>query len=90
MITKKIHELNQTWLGRRTLKYNLCETENEEGLQYGIQLIVNSESQKEEIAIENISNNKQYVLDLITYLYENAIDTIHFRDVIIDYMNSLD
>ena len=90
MNTKKIHELNQTWLGRRTLKYNLCETQSEDGLQYGIQLIVNSENQKEEIAIENISNNKQYVLDLITYLYENAIDTIHFRDVIIDYMNSLD
>ena len=88
MITEKIYELNQSFLGNRTLKYNLCENKGENGLYYGIQLVVSSQDNTEEVAIENISEDKQYVLNLITYLYENAIDTIHFKDVIIDYIDS--
>ena len=88
MEIKKIYELNQTHFGKRTLIYSLCKSKNKEESQYGIQLVMTSEKEKEEVMIQDISNNKNYVMNLITYLYENAIDTIHLKDVVEDYISA--
>ncbi len=89
MITKKIYKLSQNAGIERTLEYNLCESTTEDGKAYGIEVVLTSSKVNERVKIENISNDKDVVLKLLTYLYENAVDTIHFKDIVEDYISSL-
>lgn len=82
--------LSQRSFGGRKLEYNLCESENDSilsGKTYGIELILRSSSINESVKVEDISQDKTEVLNLIDCLSENGIDTIHFRDVIEDYID---
>lgn len=87
-LNKKYILVQEKFLGGRTLKYSILENCNN---SYGINLSVLSKNNTEEVYVENISNNKNFIINLISILYENAIDTIHFKDIIedkiIDYKN---
>ena len=82
--------LSQRSFGGRELEYNLCESENDSILNnktYGIELVLRSDSINESVKVEDISQNKTEVLDLINCLSENGVSTIHFRDIIEDYID---
>lgn len=79
----------QKALKEKVLEYSICENESENGKFYGIQLSSNSQGCKEKIIIEYISDQKNIVTNLINILYENSICTIHFRDIVEDYIDSL-
>lgn len=85
MNKEKIHTLIQESLGGRVLEYNLYE----DNRNYGIELTLSSDSLNEKVKMDNISNDKEMVVELIDYLYENAVDTIHAKDVVEDYISSL-
>ena len=86
---ENIYILCQRSFGGRKLEYNLCESENDSILNktYGIELILRSADINESVRVEDISPNKREVLNLIDCLSENGVDTIHFRDVIEDYID---
>lgn len=87
-ITKLCDSIQKT-LNQRVLEYSLCENESEDGKLYGIQLASNSKNSNEKITIENISSKKDFVVNLINILHENCIDTIHFKDIVEDYIDTL-
>lgn len=84
----KFYDLIQKSLNQRVLEYSLCENESEDGKSYGIQLASNSKNSSERITIENISSKKDFIINLINILYENSIDTIHFKDIVEDYIEN--
>lgn len=83
---KKIYSLNQKNSLSRIIEYNLCESNDINKKFYGIQVKLISEAIKEEIKIEDISFNLDFVMNIINYLYENAVDTVHCKDIIEDYI----
>ena len=85
----KIYELNQTVGEKRTINYNLCENTIENQVIYGIEIVSFSEDKKEVEKIENVSCEKDKVMNIITLLYENAVDITHFKDVVEDYISAL-
>lgn len=87
---ENVYILSQRSFGGRELEYNLCESENDSILNnktYGIELVLRSDSINESVKVEDISQNKTEVLDLINCLSENGVSTIHFRDIIEDYID---
>lgn len=87
---ENVYVLSQRSFGGRELEYNLCESENDSILNnktYGIELVLRSDSINESVKVEDISQNKTEVLDLINCLSENGVSTIHFRDIIEDYID---
>ena len=89
MKIEKIYELNQTLAIKRSIIYNLCESTVEGKTVYGIEIIVNSNDKQESSKIENVSYDKNQVVNIITLLYENAVDISHFKDVVEDYISLL-
>lgn len=73
-------------MGDKVIRYFLLVDHNDGGkTMYGICILeeINGTSLKEKI--EGISENKDFVLELINYLSENVIDTAHFKDIVEDY-----
>ena len=89
MKIEKIYELNQTLAIKRSIIYNLCECTVQGKTVYGIEIIVNSNDKQESSKIENVSYDKNQVVNIITLLYENAVDISHFKDVVEDYISLL-
>lgn len=89
MKIEKIYELNQTIAMKRKTIYNLWENEIESQTVYGIEIVVFSNNKQESSKIENISRDKNQVINIITLLYENAVGISHFKDVVEDYISSL-
>ena len=56
---------------------------------YGIEVVSFSEDKNEVEKIENVSYEKDKVMNIITLLYENAVDITHFKDVVEDYISAL-
>lgn len=82
MKKEKIYELKQSVFEERIINYYLCENDS----KYGIEIMIETKNENEISQISNISKNKNFVVTLIKHLYENAIDTIHFKDVVDDYL----
>ncbi len=83
---KNIYMLNQKNSLGRVIEYNLYESGDISEKYYGIQVKLISDKVKEEIKIENISCDINFVMNIIDYLYENAVDTVHCKDIIEDYI----
>lgn len=90
MIIKNLLEKSITMMNNKIIKYNICEHKHDNQIHYGIQIIEkNGRNYKEEI-IKGISPNKNFVYSLLLYLYENIIDTVHFKDIVNDYMMQIE
>ncbi len=83
---KNIYNLNQRNSFDRNIEYNLYESDDINKKYYGIQVKLISEKIREEVNIKDISCNLDFVKNLIDYLYENAVSTVHCKDVVEDYM----
>lgn len=86
MKKEKIHELKQTVFGGRIIDYYLLYESNN---SYGIEIMLKSKNKNEDLKISDISKDKNIVVNLIKYLYENSVDTIHFKDIVEDYVASI-
>ena len=53
---------------------------------YGITMLTNQNGITRSVSAQNISKSKIEVENLISYLYDNLIDDVHFLDVVKDYM----
>ncbi len=89
MNIKNLHEKNFFSLGK-TVFYNLIQAEFEGKSSFGIQVITKAASYSEEEIIKDISPNEDFVKKIINYLYENAVDNTHFKDVTEDYILNLE
>lgn len=85
MNIKNMHEKIFSSL-EKTVFYNLIWTECEGNKSFGIQIITKTKSYTEKEIIKDISLNENFVIKIINYLYENAVDTLHFKDVTEDYI----
>ncbi len=88
MIIKNIYEKKLPIMNNKILKYNLCEGEEGNRTNYGIQLTEDTDKIHREEIIWDISSDKNFVNNLLMYLSENVIDTVHFRDIIEDYIQA--
>ena len=89
MNIKNLQEKNFSSL-KKTVFYNLTWVEYEGEKSFGIQIITKTKDYTEEEIIKNISSNEDFVKKIINYLFENAVDTIHFKDVTEDYILKLE
>jgi len=87
---KNIYKLNQKNFLNRTIEYNLEENKKDNQILYGLEVKLISDKITEKVKIEDISNDINFVMNIMNYLYENAVDTIHCKDVIEDYMLSIE
>ena len=85
MDIKNLYEKNFSSLGK-TVFYNLVKTQDEGENSFGIQIVTKSRSYEEKETIKDISQKEDFVKKIINYLYENAVDTTHFKDVVEDYI----
>ncbi len=83
-----IKEIVLKSMGNKTIHYRILENNKSGKTKYGIEICESYKDSTLKETIENISNSKEDVLNLINYLSENVIDTAHFKDVVEDYMYS--
>lgn len=86
---KTIEEVVLKCVGNKIIRYFLLtNTDEYSKVMYGICI---SEQIKDNVLakekIENISDDKNFVSDIINHLSENIIDTVHFKDIVDDYMS---
>lgn len=86
MTVKNVCEKSISCMGNKIIRYSICKNLIGGTAHYGIQLSESSKNLNQEESIENISPNKDFVYDLIKYLYENVIDVTHFKDIVEDYI----
>ena len=70
----------------KTICYGVLENNNNGKISYGIEISETYKNKTQNEKIENISDNKNTVIDLINYLSENVVDTAHFKDIVEDYI----
>lgn len=86
MIIKTFCEKNLSSMGGKIIRYNLCEVKYGSYIHYGIQIAEHIGKTHNKETLENISTNKDFVHELLLYLCENLIDTVHFKDIVEDYL----
>ncbi|MBQ2672121.1 MAG: hypothetical protein IJG00_04890 [Clostridia bacterium] len=85
MDIKNLYEKNFSSLNK-TVFYNLVKTKSEGKDSFGIQIVTKLRNYEEKEIINDISRKEDFVKKIINYLYENAVDTTHFKDVVEDYI----
>lgn len=73
-IYKKDYSEIKNIQNRENVYYNLVKTVSEELTFYGIEIILKDSSDNpEKVCFEGLSESKDFVLDVIKFLYENSI-----------------
>ncbi len=69
--------------------YNLCSTEEEGFIVYGVELVSTCEEKSYlgRISLNRLSCSKQLVLDILHYLYENSIKPDSAQYIVEDILN---
>ncbi len=86
MIIRNLYEKSLPIMNNKVIKYNICENKYSGQTHYGIQIIEEIGRKHNEEMIESISPNKNFVYGLLSYLCENTVDTVHFKDIVDDYI----
>lgn len=68
--------------------YNLYETDTGSKTTYGIEIISEKDNGVEETSLKQISESKSFIVNIITYLYENAIRPEYALGIVSDLINS--
>ncbi len=68
--------------------YNLYETESQEFTAYGIEVISEKNNKVEKISLKQISDSKVFIINIITYLYENSVKPCSACGIISDLINA--
>jgi len=67
--------------------YNLYETNSGSNTTYGIEIISEKNHALEETSLKQISESKNFIVNILTYLYENAVKPEHALGIINDLIN---
>ncbi len=86
MVIKNLCEKKLSAMNNKVIKYNVCESKCDSQMHYGIQIVEDVGENHNEETIEGISTSENFVYNLLSYLYDNIIDTVHFRDIVDDYI----
>ena len=86
MATQSVYVNELSYMDGKKIEYKITTCEKDNCEQYGIQVITDAKDYHEEDTVNAISPDKNFVEEIITYLYQNSIDTIHFKDVLEDYI----
>lgn len=86
--TKKFRRINKLQ-ERQTLRYNLIEEETGDLPAFGIQLISDRKGVIEIGFRRSLTSSKKEALDLLAFLYENAITLNTWQDVVTDLMQRM-
>ena len=70
------------------LYYNFYETENPSYTTYGIEIISKKKNKSETTSLQQISESKCLIINIITYLYENSIKPNSACGIISDLINA--
>ena len=68
--------------------YNLYETDTGSNVTYGIEIISEKDNKVEETSLKQISESKSFIVNIITYLYENAIKPECALGIVSDLINA--
>ncbi len=70
--------------------YNLyeSETDTESNITYGIEIISEKDTGVEETSLKQISESKSFIVNIITFLYENAIRPEYALGIVSDLINA--
>lgn len=82
---KNLREVALKSMKNKSIRYFISKNEEGKDIKYGITILEICSGKKYEEKIENISNSESFVLNLIDFLYDNAIDTAHFKDIVEDF-----
>ncbi len=80
-----IREITLKSMENKIIRYFILKNCESAFIKYGIGIQEVCDGKFNEEKIENISSNKDFVLELIDYLCDHAIDTTHFRDIVEDF-----
>ncbi len=83
-----IKEIVLKSMDSKTVRYSVVKSNECGKLKYGIEVCESCKNGTLKETVDNISDSKKEVLNLIDYLSENVIDTAHFKDIVEDYMYS--
>lgn len=86
MSTQSVYVNELTSMEGKKIEYRITACEKDGCEQYGIQVITDAKDYHEEETVDMISPDKDFVKEIITYLYQNSVDTVHFKDVLDDYI----
>lgn len=86
MSTQSVCVNELTSMEGKRIEYRITTCEKDGSEHYGIQVITDAKDYREDEAVDMISPDKNFVEEIITYLYQNSIDTVHFKDVLEDYI----
>jgi len=88
-IYKKQRSYLEGWQEKSETLYSLVETEAEDQIMYGIQLIEIQGMDRQSDAWFEISESEIYVRELLTLLFENAIMIDVWRDIVWDVITEI-
>lgn len=92
MHIKNIHKKEFSELSsmqkQETIDYNIVENIANDKIFYGIEIISYNKLSRVKDSFFNISDSKKFVMDLICYLYENAVKISTCKDIIDDILSS--
>ncbi len=78
-----------TALNEKTIEYKIISEKFENKTCYGIQVSEKSEKFSNSESIKNISDSFELVKKIALCLFENSIDTSHFKDIVEDYITAM-
>ena len=86
MIIRRVYVNELSSMNGKKIEYKITTCEEDGCEQYGIQVITDAKDYHEEETVNAISTDKEFVKEVITYLYQNSVDAVHFKDVLEDYL----
>lgn len=84
MYTRRFSKIGEGIQKKKIVWYGICSRADRGTLSYGIQILSYSGGNFEREIVFDITSNKEFVKDLVKYLYENSADVISFKDIIND------
>ena len=86
MIIRSVYVNELSSMNGKKIEYKITTCEEDGCEQYGIQVITDAKDYHEEETVNAISTDKEFVKEVLTYLYQNSVDAGHFKDVLEDYL----
>ncbi len=83
-----IREITLKSMNNKIVRYYILENCESGQNKYGIGILEIFNGITKEEKVENISGSKTFVLNLIDYLCDNAVDTAHLEDIVVDFITN--
>ena len=72
---------------RKTIEYNICESELGDFTIYGVHLREKKRAVIVEKIVNHVSSDYCKVLDILQFLYENSVSPVNAKDIVEDLLH---